>query len=195
MVHPSSEPRSVFWARMALAAAVLVLAAPAAQAQSPQPNSASVASVGTYPETWIRGYDVIVRVALKPGTEMSNLSLTYCRIQEFACAPSVPVTGTPETDYAAVLKWNASFILPTVRQVGLNVTLLTRQGEVERSPTAPWPERPQDVPSGTSNFYFVAVESSGATPSSKSPAAGLGALAAGVVAALWCNGAAARGRR
>lgn len=166
------------------ALALVASLAPAAPAlgDPPQPNSPAVAEVSWFPAQFTPLYDLIVKVALHPGPEPHSIALRYCRIQHYECAAPLAVTGSPENDYAAVIRWDPNFFTQGVREVGLNLTLEARDGRVETSPTMHWPKAPQDLAADAPNFYYVGVESK-SSPSASSPAGGVASTFAALVLA------------
>lgn len=145
------SPRSVLLILLAL---TLLSAAPRmATAQSPKPHGPNVLDAWHEPEAPLRGQDVRVHVRLEPASKVEHVVLTYCRAEEYACAPSVSMTPSSGSNYSATIPWRGDFFRG-VEHVGYNFTLQYPDGNKTYSPLGYWPYRPASLPPEAGIYYF-----------------------------------------
>jgi len=104
-----------------------------------------------------RGADVTmrVRVVSDAGTPTSVV-LTYCRVQNYACAAPVNMTPAPGGEYSAIVPWRDTFFR-SVRDVGYSFIIRFADGSSEHSPIANWPATPSDLPKVDATYYFYSL--------------------------------------
>lgn len=140
---------------------LLVLAAGAAWAQGPASvedvHSPSVQAVAHEPAAPARGTDVHVSLKLVPGASPRNVTLTYCRVENYACALPVAMNATSAQTHEADIPWREGFFRG-VESVGYAFILRFADGASEHSPIANWPFTPEKLPSGIdATYYFYSL--------------------------------------
>jgi hypothetical protein len=113
----------------------------------PGVHSPSVADVGHMPEVPKRGQDVHVRLQVVPDAKATRAAMTYCRAENYACAPSQAMRPNGTHAYAGTIAWEGRFFAG-VQNVGYKFTLRYANGSEEHSPVSHWPSRPAVLPDG-----------------------------------------------
>lgn len=173
--------------RLALLVVLILLPAAAAhgdEAATPARHSRHVIDFSWTPELPGRGQAVETRAMLRDAGDIDHVLLRVCRVENYACRAPFEMKatdpGVPEPTYVATIPWEPAFYRG-VREVGLAVILILKNGTTEESPLEDWPG-PVALPEGGGEYYYYGLPAE-ASSSAAGTWATLVSLAA--LAFLW----------
>lgn len=167
-----------------LAILVTILLVPVVQAAAP--HSDSVAGASHEPTAPNRGEDVRITLFIRHNATTDHVRLTYCRVQNYACARPLNMSVLRHGTWIATIPWNqpdeyrfADF-WKGVTDVGYNFTLFHPDGRQETSPTVHYPSDPGGL-APDSHYYFYKLPPD---PKGKAPALDAAMLLVAILAAV-----------
>lgn len=155
--------RAVAWfmrrLRLALAAPIAIMAVIPGVLGQGMPSgihSPNVADVEHSPEGPERGQDVEIVLEVQPDAALEAVILTYCRAENYACAPSQEMEPDGADRFRGKIVWHGPFFADA-RNVGYKFTLRFENDSDEQSPLQHWPSRPPVLPEGAGIYYWYAL--------------------------------------
>lgn len=122
----------------------------------PGNHSSHVADFFWEPRAPPRETELRTHLTLAPETEVEDVALRICRVENYACRAPIEMTRHEDTDrfprYSATIPWDGRFYAG-VTEVGIAVILRLANGTTEESPATPWPG-PVELPAGAGVYYF-----------------------------------------
>ena len=144
------------------------------------PHSESVEHATHTPVQPSRGQDVRLELGLFTTANVSAVTVVYCRVERYACAPALTALRTGDRQFNATIPWHAPFFAE-VETVGYQFEIRHANGTIETSPRDHFPKRPAALPEAGGIYYYYALPRDAAGPSFL-----LGLLAVGAL--VWVGG-------
>ncbi|HLE46853.1 MAG TPA: hypothetical protein VI818_01035 [Candidatus Thermoplasmatota archaeon] len=117
------------------------------------PHSPNVESATHSPEAPTLGQDVRIEVRLRSAENVSIVKAVYCRVERYACGPSLTAQPIGNAAYAASIPWHPTFF-DGVSKVGYQFDIRYYDGTNETTPIEHYPERPAMLPDGGGTYYY-----------------------------------------
>jgi hypothetical protein len=143
-------------------AALLIASSSVAAAPGDSPSIARVVHEPTSPP---RDRSVDVTMVPVPTANVSAARLVYCRVQHYACAPTLIMTRSSDGLWHATIPWTARFF-DGVTTVGYRMDVTLSNGSIEHTPIRHTPQRPADLPPEGDVYYYYGLPAATTTPSS-----------------------------
>lgn len=121
-----------------------------------------------------------MRLRLVENATPQTVTLTYCRVQNYACAAPVTMDLEASGEHTGTIPWRDAFFRG-VTHVGYAFLIRFAEAEPEHSPLVNWPTTPPGLPVTDARYYFYELPPE-ETRSVPLPALG---LVAALAAASW----------